>query len=39
MGWELAVLRGLGDREVVAILEVAVFGAFILPGAVVASIT
>ena len=38
MGWELAASRGLGDREVAAVLKVAVPGAFILPKVVVASI-
>ena len=36
--WKLAVLRGLGDREVVAILEAAVLGVFTLPKAVAVSV-
>ena len=36
--WELAALRGLGDGEVVAILEVVVFGVSTLPKAVVVSV-
>ena len=37
-GWKLAILRGLGDGEVTAILEAAVPGISLLPRAVVASI-
>jgi len=37
--WELAVLRGLGDKKVAVILKAAVFSAFILPKMVIAFIT
>ena len=37
--WKLAILRGLGNRKVVAILKAAIPGVFTLPKAVAASIT
>ena len=36
--WKLAVLRGLGNREVAATFKAAVLGTFILPKVVAASI-
>ena len=37
--WKPAVLRGLGNREVVAVLKITAFSAFTLLKAVAASIT
>jgi hypothetical protein len=36
--WKLAVLRGLGNKEVVAVLKVAVFNAFTLLKVIAASV-
>ena len=38
-GWKLAALRGLGNREVIAIFKAVVFSISTLPKVVAASIT